>query len=318
MCSAKGAATEDSSSSSTCSVPLFGRHYDAFKRVACSFCALSENAHAALPHLPPHFFSSCSEQLGAVGVFVNAGVRTLHEAKRAASTVASVIPPANVIISTDALADDDEHIRDDALVGVRVMVMPDDDDGSHIGGYGSDAHWKKAQSRFPHALAAAVSNFPPHVNWIISQDSDTALNLHAIAVLLASHDHSDKIIFGCIYEHSRDARKKAHHGGGAGMIFSRAAALSIVQAWRSNLPFSAPRLRMPFHETSLNTHCTTRGSSLDMWTATAARISHVQLQHLRGMHQQGVHCAFHRDGYATRGTLLLSSHHVREGPCSGT
>jgi hypothetical protein len=173
-------------------------------------------------------------------------VRTLHEAKRAAATVATVIPPANVIISTDVLADDDEHIRGDTLGGVRVMVMPDDDDGSHVGGYGSNADWKKVQSRFPHALAAAVSSFPPHVNWIISQDSDTALNLHALAVLLASHDHSDKIIFGCIYEHSRDARKKAHHGGGAGMIFSRAAALSIVQAWQSNLPFSAPRLRMLF------------------------------------------------------------------------
>ncbi len=50
----------------------------------------------------------------------------------------------------------------------------------------------------------------------------------------------------------------------------------------------------------------------------AARISDVQLQHLRGIHHQGVHCAFHRDGYATRGTLLLSSHHVREGACNGT
>jgi hypothetical protein len=55
-----------------------------------------------------------------------------------------------------------------------------------------------------------------------------------------------------------------------------------------------------------------------MWTAAAARISNVQLQHLRGMHQQGVHCAFIRDGYATRGTLALSSHHVREGACNGT
>jgi hypothetical protein len=54
-----------------------------------------------------------------------------------------------------------------------------------------------------------------------------------------------------------------------------------------------------------------------MWTAAAARISNVHLQHLRGMHQQGVHCAFIRDGYATRGTLTLSSHHVREGTCNG-
>jgi hypothetical protein len=54
-----------------------------------------------------------------------------------------------------------------------------------------------------------------------------------------------------------------------------------------------------------------------MWTASAAKICGVELQHLRGLHQQGVHCAFQRNGYATRGTLLLSSHHVREGACAG-
>lgn len=54
-----------------------------------------------------------------------------------------------------------------------------------------------------------------------------------------------------------------------------------------------------------------------MWTASGAKIAGVELQHLRGMHQQGVHCAFHCNGYATRGALLLSTHHVREGACTG-
>ena len=71
--------------------------------------------------------------------------------------------------------------------------------------------------------------------------------------------------------------------------------------------------RPPVHAPPLQ--CSQHVESL--WNAEATRISDVQLQHLRGMHQQGVHCAFHRDGYATRGTLILSSHHVREGACSG-
>ena len=120
----------------------------------------------------------------------------MGEASRAAAAAAAYLSPSHVIISTDAAADDnsDHHDNDNdiaaaAAAGVRVMLMPDDDDGAHAGGYGSNAPWKKAQSRFrttkplnynrkplmnirfPHALAAAVAHMPPHVKWIVSQDS---------------------------------------------------------------------------------------------------------------------------------------------------
>jgi hypothetical protein len=216
-------------------------HFDAFKRVACSFCSLPGSADAPLPPLPPGTFSSCRRHLRGVGVFINSGRSTLGEASRAAVVLAGVLPPENVIISSDfADVHDDDDVYSAVAAGVRVMQMPDDDDGSHAGGYGSSAPWKKAQSRFPHALAAAIAHMPQHVKWIISQDTDTALNLPALSAMLASHDHNDRIVFGCVYEHFRDRARRAHPGGGAGMVFSRAAALSIEHAWRSNLPHSAP------------------------------------------------------------------------------
>ena len=239
MCSSACEVASTGSSSSACSASSITHHYDAFQRVACSFCSLTANKDAALPPLPSGIFGSCMQHLSDVGVFINAGRDTLSEASRAALALVSVLPPSNVIISSDF--DDDIDTKAAVAAGVRVMLMPDDDDGSHVGGYGANAPWKKAQSRFPHALAAAVSHMPRSVKWIVSQDSDTALNLHGIAALLASHDHNDKIIFGCIYEHVRFHFMGAHLGGGAGMIFSLAAARSIEEAWRSNLPNSAPK-----------------------------------------------------------------------------
>ena len=247
MCSSLYPVSSAGSSSTTCSsssneaCSANRHHFDAFKRVACGFCALPGNADASLPHLPPGIFSSCKRHSRGVGVFINAGRSTLGEASRAAAVLAGVLPPANVIISSDfADVHDDYDVNSAIAAGVRVMQMPDDDDGSHAGGYGSSAPWKKAQSRFPHALAAAIAHMPQHVKWIISKDSDTALNLPAISAMLASHDHNERIVFGCVYEHFRDRARRAHPGGGAGMIFSRAAALSIEHAWRSNLPHSAP------------------------------------------------------------------------------
>jgi hypothetical protein len=240
--SAGGSSSTTCSSSTNAACSATPHHFDAFKRVACGFCALPGSADASLPPLPPGIFSSCRRHLRGVGVFINAGRSTLGEASRAAAVLAGVLPPANVIISSDS-ADvnyDDDDVHSAIAAGVRVMQMPDDDDGSHAGGYGSSAPWKKAQSRFPHALAAAIAHMPQHVKWIISQDTDTALNLPAISTVLASHDHNDRIVFGCVYEHFRDRARRAHPGGGAGMVFSRAAALSIEHAWRSNLPHSAP------------------------------------------------------------------------------
>ncbi len=229
-------------SSEAGTAPDNGHHHRAFRRVICAYCAAPANANAALPPLPRSALVDCQEQLSDIGVFVHAGTGTMSEASRAALAAATSLPSANVIISTDVA---DESIAGDyksaADAGIRVMPMPDDDDGAHSGGYGADAPWKKAQSRFPHALAAAVRHLPRNVKWIISQDSDTALNIPAIAAVLASQDPGSKVIFGCIYEHVRQSLRKAHHGGGAGMIFSRAAAQSIVEAWQAHLPYSAPR-----------------------------------------------------------------------------
>ena len=234
--SVEGSGSGDTCASSTSS------HYDAIRLVACKFCALPENKHAALPPLPDGVLGSCHQYLSDIGVFVNAGRDTLGEASRAALAAVGYLPAANVIIASDAYDDNgDAQCKSAADAGVRVMLMPDDDDGMHSGGYGSSAPWKKAQSRFPHALAAAVVHMPIDVKWIISQDSDTALNLPAIAAILASQDPRSKVIFGCVYEHVRLPVRKSHHGGGAGMIFSRAAAELIVEAWRANLPYSAPR-----------------------------------------------------------------------------
>ena len=123
------------------------------------------------------------------------------EAWHAAAAAALHLPPSHVIIATDAAADNGDNASAAAAAaaaGVRVMLMPDDDDGSHAGGYGANAPWKKAQSRFPHALAAALAHLPPHVRWIVSQDTDTALNWDALAPVLASHHHDHKVIFGCV------------------------------------------------------------------------------------------------------------------------
>jgi hypothetical protein len=229
-------------SGTSCSASPATHHYDAFQRVACSFCSLPGNKDASLPPLPSGVFGSCLQHLSSVGVFINAGKITLSEASRAALALVGVLPSSNVIISSDfSDADDDIDTKAAFAAGVRVMLMPDDDDGSHVGGYGANAPWKKTQSRFPHALSAAINHMPDNVKWIVSQDSDTALNLHAIAVLLASHNHNDKIIFGCVYEHVRGQFRGSHLGGGAGMIFSLAAARSIEEAWRVNLPNSAPK-----------------------------------------------------------------------------
>ncbi len=124
------------------------------------------------------------------------------EAWHAAAAAAVHLPPSHVIIATDAAADNGDSASTAAAAaaaaGVRVMLMPDDDDGSHAGGYGTNAPWKKAQSRFPHALAAALAHMPPHVRWIVSQDTDTALNWDALAPVLASHRYDHKVIFGCV------------------------------------------------------------------------------------------------------------------------
>jgi hypothetical protein len=186
----------------------------------------------------PDVFSSCDEHLKAVGVFVNAGESTMREAAAAAAALTASLPASHVMVSSDVAPDAEVAV---ILGKVKVMIIPEDDDADVVASYGSRAPWKKAQSRFPHALAAAVSALPADVKWIISQDTDTALNIPAIASLLASHDFNDKIVFGCMYEHVRDARKGPHHGGGAGMLFSRAAAEAIVQSWRASLPHSAPR-----------------------------------------------------------------------------
>jgi hypothetical protein len=243
MCSSTLPQARDISGSEVCAATdtAHHHHHQAFRRVACSFCSLPANAHAPLPPLPRSIFSSCTEQLGDVGVFVHAGESTMTEASRAALAATRSLPPANVFIATDLSAG---RVSADFMsmeAGVAVVQLPDDDDGAHSGGYGASAPWKKAQSRFPHALAAAVARMPRNVKWIISQDSDTALNIPAIAAILATQDYSSKVIFGCVYEHVRQSVRKAHHGGGAGMIFSRAAAESIVDAWQAHLPHSAPR-----------------------------------------------------------------------------
>jgi hypothetical protein len=244
MCSPFLAKLPCVGSSNVCPASTAVHHYHAFQRVVCSFCSLPANIHANLPPLPSGVLRSCSQHLRDIGVFINAGANTLGEASSAALALASVLPPTNVIVSTDSAAGDNDidaaAAAATASAGVRFMLMPDDDDGSHVGGYGLNAPWKKAQSRFPHALSAAISHMPRNVKWIISQDSDTALNIPAIAVLLASHDSNDRVIFGCLYEHFRDKAKRAHLGGGAGMIFSIAAAQAVEEAWRSNLPHSAP------------------------------------------------------------------------------
>jgi hypothetical protein len=242
MCSASCKIELDSDDigiNNTCVDSRSSRHYDVFKQIACGFCAVPANAHAALPFLSSRVFSSCQEQLSDIGVFVHAGNSTMGEASRAALALAMTLPATNIIIATDVSADSVPACVPVVDAGIRVMQMPDDDDSAGV--YGTNSPWKKAQSRFPHALAAAVAHMPRNVKWIISQDSDTALNIPAIAAIMASQESGSKVIFGCVYEHVRQLVRKAHHGGGAGMIFSRSAAESIVEAWRAHLPHSAPR-----------------------------------------------------------------------------
>jgi len=115
---------------------------------------------------------------------------------------------------------------------------------------------------------------PPEVEWLVYADSDTALNLPAIAHMLSGFDPEDRVALGQLFEHFIGT---PHWGGGGGMAFSRPALDAIVDG---------------IEREEINHHIVWPGSvqdnqveSLDMWVAECSRDANVTVLDMRGFYQ---------------------------------